>query len=205
MENRASRAGSTPRSRRSTPRRSSLLRPASGFAPRGGSWRSPRRSLSSPRRAAGWVEFRRSRRSSSSRRSRWPTTWRTCPVTSGGDSALCALRRLVLDLDGLLRARVEDGGELAAELALVQVPLELPFVGDRDRAGLLGDHEDARVGLLRQSQRGAVPRAENRREAGGLAQGKDAAGRGDLVASDHDGAVVERRVGREDRLQELLR
>src|SRR5262245_51721049 len=67
---------------------------------------------------------------------------------------------------GLVGPWIEDGRQLAPKLARVELELELALVSDRDRAGLLGHHDDHGVGLLREAERRAVTRPHHRREAG---------------------------------------
>src|SRR5512132_4346303 len=51
-------------------------------------------------------------------------------LAGAASPALRLLRRDFLGLGGLVGARVEDGGQLAAQLPLVEVPLQLSLVGD---------------------------------------------------------------------------
>src|SRR6185436_19080941 len=74
-------------------------------------------------------------------------------------------------------AHPKDPNQLTAQLTLVQIALQLTAEGDRDRSGLLADHDDGRVGLLRQPERRPVPRAERARDARVGGQRKDARGR----------------------------
>src|SRR5205807_2122092 len=72
------------------------------------------------------------------------------------------------------------------------------MTGHRDGRGLFGDHEHGGVGLLGQSQRGAVAGAERLVRDLELGERKHAAGADDAVAPHQHGAVVQRRVRRED-------
>ena len=74
---------------------------------------------------------------------------------------------------------------------------EAPLEGQRDGAALLADDDDEGVGLLAESQGGAVAHAVGEGAVGGM-EGEDAAGGDDGVAADDDAAVVERGAGEED-------
>ena len=84
--------------------------------------------------------------------------------------------------------------------------LQLALDGQGDGPGLLGDDDDRRVRLLREPDGGQVagPRLERAPQAVGGRQGQQAGRRDDPVALDDDGAVVEGRVGEEDRDQQVL-
>ena len=70
---------------------------------------------------------------------------------------------------------------------------------------LLGDHDDERVGLLGDAEGRPVAGPEALGVDRRLGERQQRAGREDRVAADDDGAVVERRPGREDRAQEVGR
>src|SRR5699024_6277944 len=59
--------------------------------------------------------------------------------------------------------RWRDGGRAGQRLAQsfqIDVTLQTSAVGQRDLCGLLADDDDERIGLLREAERGPVPRAE---------------------------------------------
>ena len=80
-----------------------------------------------------------------------------------------------------------------------------PSTASEITPALLGDHDDHRVRLLGQADRGAVARAERAGEAEVAREGQEAAGRRDPVSLDERGPVVERRSGLEEAAQELGR
>ena len=95
--------------------------------------------------------------------------------------------------------------EAAAQPLLVEVAHDPAALDEADAPGLLADHDRDRVGLLGDAQRGAVARAEALAVTrwSRTAAAPTPAATMPVVADDH-GAVVERRVGREDRLEQLV-
>jgi len=77
--------------------------------------------------------------------------------------------------------------------------------GDRHAAGLFGDDEGDRVAFLADPERRAVPRAQLPSRVRRARQREEAAGRPGPVTLDDDGAVVERRLRQEDRLEQIRR
>jgi len=89
-------------------------------------------------------------------------------------------------------------GEEIAHLLRREVAIQQPVTGNGNRGRLLGHDQHRRIGLFRQAQRGAVPRPERLVAHLELREGQDAPGADDLIAAHQHGAIVQRRVGRED-------
>src|SRR5438309_12095379 len=85
-------------------------------------------------------------------------------------------------------------GEKVAHLLRGEVAVQEAMAGDGDRGRLFGDDEYRRIGLLRQAQRGAVPRPERFVGDLELREWEYAARADDLIAANQDRAIVQRRV-----------
>ena len=78
------------------------------------------------------------------------------------------------------------------QLIPVQVTVNAPVLRDRNRPRLLTHHHDECIALLREADRGAVPRSELRGKAAVLRQRQETARRNQTFAADHCGTVMER-------------
>lgn len=87
----------------------------------------------------------------------------------------------------------------------VEVALERAVDGQRDLAGLLRNHDGGAVGLLADSDRRTMARAEVTVEFALLAERQETGGGCDAVALQERGAVVQRCAGAEDVAQQLAR
>ena len=93
----------------------------------------------------------------------------------------------------------EHVGEHHAQTRRVEVADHLAAEHDRDRRRLLGDDDHERVGLLGDAHRGAVARAHALRQIAAQRERQDAAGLRDAAVLDDHGAVVQGRIGQEER------
>ena len=89
------------------------------------------------------------------------------------------------------------------QLRLVEVAPDPGPLDEADLAGLLGDDDHDRVGLLGDPERGPVAGPVALRLDRRLGQRQEGAGGEDRLATDDDRAVVERRPRREQRLEQL--
>ena len=69
------------------------------------------------------------------------------------------------------------------QLISVQMTMNPPVLGDRDRPRLLTHNHDERIALLRETDRGAVPRPELRRETTVLRERQETARRNQAAPS----------------------
>src|SRR6266496_1042306 len=92
----------------------------------------------------------------------------------------------------------DDAREKIAHLLRREMAIEEAVARDRNRRGLFRNDEDRRVGLLRQTERRAMPRAKRFVGNLELREREYAPRADDLVSANQDRAVMERRVRRED-------
>ena len=98
-----------------------------------------------------------------------------------------------------------DRGQKRTQFFRRHAPHKLAFVGVGNHAVLLGYDHDQRVGLLAQTNGGAMARAERLIQIAPLRQRKNTRGIGDTVALDDDAAVMNGIVRKENRLQHFRR
>src|SRR5215471_12658227 len=100
---------------------------------------------------------------------------------------------------------LETARQAPAQTIGIEIAGDAAVLDDRDPTGFLGDDQDHRVRGQRESDGRPVTRAQAIADGGLVSQWQQATRCQDGVASHDDGAVVQRRVRKEQALQELGR
>ena len=101
--------------------------------------------------------------------------------------------------------RMQMRGKRTGELLLVEVTDDAGPLDEADLAGLLGNDDRERVGLLGDAKGGLMAGAEALERNGRFDGRQQRPGRQDSVTSNHDRSVMQRRPGREDRHEQIGR